>query len=170
MKTEVEPPAHRILLVEDNPHDAELAIRELRRHHLADRLVWVQDGAAALEYVLGQASDNGERAGHPMVILLDLKLPKVDGLAVLQRLKSDERTRTIPVVILSSSREEQDVRRGYEFGANSYVVKPVDAGEFSGALCQLALYWLQRNQAAPPIHGSAHRLPDPRPTGTGPAL
>jgi two-component system, response regulator len=151
MNTKVESPASLVLLVDDNPNDAELAIRELRRHRLAEHLVWVQDGAAALEYVFRRASDSGELAGCPMVILLDLKLPKVDGLQVLQRLKTDERTRAIPVVILSSSGEEQDVRRGYELGANSYVVKPVDYGEFSGAVSQMVLYWLQRNQAASQI-------------------
>jgi len=136
-----------ILLVEDNPRDAELATRELKDRHLANKLVWVKDGAAALEFIFGaDARTATEAARRPKVILLDLKLPKVDGLDVLRAIKNDKATRTIPVVILTSSREEQDLVRCYDLGVNSYIVKPVDFENFSQAVANLGLYWLLLNQ------------------------
>jgi two-component system response regulator len=140
-----------ILLVEDNPRDAELALRALKSRNLADKLVWVKDGAEALEFVFGRGTEddtNGMRqlCHRPKVILLDLKLPKVDGLQVLGRLKANEESRTIPVVVLTSSREEQDIVRSYKMGVNSYIVKPVSFDNFSDAVAQLGLYWLLLNQ------------------------
>ena len=140
-----------ILLVEDNPRDAELAQRALRKRNLANKLVWVKDGAAALEFIFGPitnggTSGDGKVCHRPKVILLDLKLPKVDGLEVLRRLKSDAETRTIPVVVLTSSLEEQDIVRSYHLGVNSYVVKPVNFDNFSEAVAHLGFYWLLLNQ------------------------
>ena len=136
-----------ILLVEDNPMDAELAIRALKKRHLANRLVWVKDGAEALDYLFGVSTDAPSAIAHtPKVILLDLKLPKVDGLCVLRRLKGDDRTKAIPVVVLTSSREEQDIAQSYQLGVNSYIVKPVDFGNFSEAVANLGMYWLLLNQ------------------------
>lgn len=140
-----------ILLVEDNPRDAELTIRQLKGRNLANELVWVKDGAAALEFIFGAAArTNPETAAiakhRPKVILLDLKLPKVDGLEVLRRIKADRITRSIPVVVLTSSREEPDLARCYELGVNSYVVKPVGFDNFSQAVASLGLYWLLLNQ------------------------
>lgn len=136
-----------ILLVEDNPRDAELAQRALRRRNLANKLVWVKDGAAALELIFAPDGNGGQKLRcRPKVILLDLKLPKVDGLEILRQLKADERARLIPVVVLTSSREEQDVVRSYELGVNSYIVKPVNFDNFSEAVAQLGFYWLLLNQ------------------------
>ncbi len=136
-----------LLLVEDNPYDAELTQRALAKHNLANRLVWVQDGAAALDFIFGPSGDPAAPlAQPPRVILLDLKLPKVDGHQVLRRLKDDPRTRSIPVVVLTSSREEADVVRSYELGVNSYIVKPVDFDNFSEAVSQMGFYWLLLNQ------------------------
>ena len=146
-----------ILLVEDNPRDAELALRALKSRNLANRLVWVKDGAAALEFIFGCGTEGGTSGNRkvcqrPKVILLDLKLPKVDGLEVLGQIKSNEESRTIPVVVLTSSREEQDIVRSYKMGVNSYIVKPVNFDNFSEAVAQLGLYWLLLNQPpeAPP--------------------
>jgi len=134
-----------VLLVEDNPNDAELTIRALRKRNLANKLVWVKDGAEALDTLLG--TEGGEASVcRPRVILLDLKLPKVDGLEVLRRLKADPRTEATPVVVLTSSRETPDIARCYELGANSYVVKPVTFESFSDAVAQLGLYWLLLNE------------------------
>ena len=142
-----------VLLVEDNPHDAELTTRELKKRNLANNLVWVRDGAAALALLFGADPQAGGEINHrPKVILLDLKLPKVDGLEVLRQLKADSRTRMIPVVVLTSSREEQDLVRSYELGVNSYVVKPVNFNNFSEAVANLGLYWLLLNQ---PPEGTA---------------
>jgi CheY-like chemotaxis protein len=140
-----------ILLVEDNPRDAELALHALKSRNLTNKVVWVKDGVAALEFVFGRGTEGGtngkEKLSHrPKVILLDLKLPKVDGLEVLGRLKSNEESRTIPVVVLTSSREEQDIVRSYKMGVNSYIVKPVNFDNFSEAVAQLGLYWLLLNQ------------------------
>ena len=139
-----------ILLVEDNPDDEELAMRALKKNNIRNDIHVVRDGAAALDYLFG----TGEYAGRdisdqPQVILLDLKLPKVGGLEVLQRLRSDERTRLLPVVILTSSKEEQDLIAGYSLGANSYVRKPVDFDQFVEAVRQLGLYWLVINEPPP---------------------
>ncbi len=141
-----------ILLVEDNLRDGELALRALKKRNLANHLVWVKDGAEALDYIFGVCLDGQEKINHtPKVVLLDLKLPKVDGLEILRRLKSDERTRHIPVVVLTSSREEQDIVKSYRLGVNSYIVKPVEFGNFSEAVAQLGLYWLLLNQPPEPF-------------------
>jgi len=139
-----------MLLVEDNATDAELAMRVLARNNLATFVEVVTDGEAALQFLFatGAYADRGA-ARDPQVIVLDLKLPKVDGLEVLQRIKSDERMRRVPVVMLSSSREDRDVAECYRRGANSYVVKPIDPGEFEHAIAQVAYFWLKLNQ--PPV-------------------
>jgi len=139
-----------ILLVEDSPSDVELTLHALKRHNLANRIEVVRDGAEALDFIFCTGA-YAHRSVHdnPKVILLDLKLPKVDGLEVLQRVKSDARTRMIPVVILTSSREERDIVESYQLGVNSYIVKPVDFEQFTEAVRQLGLYWLLLNQ--PPV-------------------
>jgi two-component system response regulator len=136
-----------ILLVEDNPNDLELALHALRRHNLANHIEVVRDGAEALEFIFGTGAYAHRRVEDvPKVILLDLKLPKVDGMEVLERIKSDPRTRSIPVVVLTSSREERDVVESYQLGVNSYIVKPVDFEQFTEAVRNLGLYWLLLNQ------------------------
>lgn len=137
-----------ILLVEDNPTDAELTIRALKKRNLANRLVWVKDGAEALDFIYGQGAYAGER-GRPSlkVVLLDLRLPKVDGIEVLQRIKSDPSTRCTPVVILTSSKEDRDVMESYRLGVNSYISKPVEFEEFAKTVAELGLYWLMTNRA-----------------------
>jgi two-component system response regulator len=137
-----------ILLVEDNPQDAELTIRALKGRNLANRLVVVKDGAEALDFVFcrGQYADR-QMTHPPKVILLDLKLPKLNGLEVLREIKADQRTRSIPVVMVTSSRQDPDVKAAYELGANSYVVKPVEFDAFVEAMSNLGLYWLLVNQA-----------------------
>ena len=139
-----------ILLVEDNPHDVTLTVHALNQHKVTNQVHVVRDGAEALEFLF---STGGylERAPcpHPKVVLLDLKLPKVDGLEVLRRLKADPRTRAIPVVVLTSSREERDIVESYQLGVNSYIVKPVDFQQFSEAMRQIGLYWLLLNEAPP---------------------
>ena len=144
-----------ILLVEDNPRDAELALRALKQRNLSNRLVWLKDGAEALEFIFGPTANGGAEGSpklchRPKVILLDLKLPKVDGLEVLERLKAHEEAKTIPVVVLTSSREEQDIVRTYKLGVNSYIVKPVNFDNFSEAVAQLGMYWLLLNQPPEP--------------------
>jgi two-component system, response regulator len=146
-----------ILLVEDNPSDAELTLRALKKHNLANKVRHVKDGAEALEFLFATGSDEGHAVGSvPKVILLDLKLPKVNGMEVLRRLKGDERTRDIPVVILTSSREEQDLIEGYRLGVNSYIQKPVQFDRFIEAVAQLGLYWMVLNQA-PRYEADANR-------------
>src|SRR6266567_9625690 len=142
-----------ILLVEDNAHDAELTIRALKRRNLANKLIHVKDGAEALDYLFGTGpyADRDIRQ-HPKVVLLDLKLPKVDGLEVLKAIKTDERTRTIPVVVMTSSQEQRDVVDSYHLGVNSYVVKPVDFDHFSKAVSDLGCYWVLLNHSpGPPL-------------------
>ncbi|ALA59091.1 response regulator [Nitrospira moscoviensis] len=136
-----------ILLIEDNPEDVELTLRAFRKYHLANRIQVVRDGEEALEclFSTGRYAGSGECA-NTRLILLDLKLPKVDGLEILQKCKSDPRTRNIPVVVLTSSREEQDLIKSYNLGVNSYVVKPVDFPQFTDAVRQLGLYWMLLNQ------------------------
>jgi two-component system response regulator len=140
-----------ILLVEDNSRDAELAMRALRKRHLANQLVRVKDGTEALEFIFETGSTGGRKVcRRPKLILLDLKLPKVDGLEVLRQLKSHEESRTIPVVMMTSSREEQDIVQSYHLGVNSYIVKPVNFDNFSEAVAQLGMYWLLLNQSPEP--------------------
>jgi two-component system response regulator len=140
--------AMEILLVEDNPQDAELTIRSLKKQNLANRLTTVEDGAEALDFVFCRGKyATRDLEQRPKVILLDLKLPKISGLDVLRALKEDERTRSIPVVIVTSSREDPDIKAAYALGANSYVVKPVSSDAFIEAVSKLGLYWLLVNHA-----------------------
>ena len=139
-----------ILLVEDNPDDVVLTLRALKKNNILNEVVVARDGVEALDYLFGTGIYAGRDTDIlPIVVLLDLKLPKVDGLEVLQRLRGNERTMLIPVVILTSSKEERDLIRGYRLGANSYVVKPVDFNQCSEALRQLGLYWLLWNEPPP---------------------
>ncbi len=139
-------PLMSILLVEDNPDDEALTLRALRKANVGNDILIARDGAEALDQLLGERA-NGQPM--PQVVLLDLKLPKVDGLEVLRRLRADPRTKLLPVVILTSSNEEQDRIAGYQLGANSYVRKPVDFAQFADAVRQLGLYWLLLNQPPP---------------------
>jgi len=140
-----------ILLVEDNPKDEELTLRALKKSNILNPVVVARDGVDALDYLFARGAHAGRPpSALPQVILLDLKLPKLDGLDVLRTLRLDERTKLLPVVILTSSVEEQDLVRGYGLGANSYVRKPVDFVQFSEAVRQLGLYWLVMNEVAPP--------------------
>lgn len=141
-----------IMLVEDNPNDVTLTLRALKKNNIANEVVVAQDGAEALDYLFG----TGEYVGRdtsvtPQVVLLDLKMPKVDGLEVLQRIRADDRTRLLPVVILTTSNEERDMVQGYSLGANSFVRKPVDFGQFAEAVRQLGLYWLVLNEIPPEL-------------------
>jgi len=143
----VEPDPVEILLVEDNPQDAEMTIRALKKHNLANRIHHVIDGAEALNFLFATGSYGDRKVeDRPKVILLDLKLPKVDGLEVLKKVKADERTRTIPVVVLTSSKEERDMVESYRLGTNSYIAKPVDFDQFVEAIRQMGLYWLILNR------------------------
>jgi two-component system response regulator len=139
-----------ILLVEDNDDDVELTLRALRRNPVANRVDVVRDGAEALEYLFASGSYAGrDERDAPNLVLLDLKLPKVGGLEVLERLRADPRTRRLPVVVLTSSNVESDLARSYDLGANSYIRKPVDFTQFMEAVNQLGLYWLVLNEAPP---------------------
>ena len=143
-----------ILLVEDNPDDEALTLRALKRNNILNEVVVARDGAEALDYLFGEGRYEGLDATRlPEVVLLDLKLPKVDGLEVLRRIRGNEGTRRIPVVILTSSNEERDIITGYDLGANSYIRKPVDFNQFMEAVRQLGLYWLVLNVTAPPRPG-----------------
>ena len=139
-----------ILLVEDNPTDAELCIRALKKSNLANNLVWVKDGAEALDFLFATGAYGGRDVTiPPKVVLLDLRLPKVDGMEVLRRVKADERTRAIPIVVLTSSKEDWDVAESYKFGVNSYISKPVEFDAFAKTVSELGLYWLLVN--CPPV-------------------
>jgi CheY-like chemotaxis protein len=157
MKTHLEA---EILLVEDNPNDVELTLRALKKHNLANNVAVVSDGEEALDYIFARGPYR-ERADDapPRVILLDLKLPKVDGLEVLKAIKANESTRMIPIVILSSSREEEDIAKSYKLGVNSYIVKPVDFEKFVDAVKTLGLYWLLINQPPQniPLRGEGNK-------------
>lgn len=136
-----------ILLIEDNPEDVEITLRAFQKHHLANKIHVVRDGEEALECLFGTGRYlESSACGNIKLILLDLKLPKVDGLEILQKCKADPHTRNIPVVVLTSSREERDLVQSYNFGVNSYVVKPVDFPQFTNAVSQLGLYWMLLNQ------------------------
>ena len=144
-----------ILLAEDNPADQKMTVRALRQHNVVNEIIVVRNGVEALDYLFG----TGDYAGRdvtqlPSLVLLDIKMPKMDGLEVLRRLRADERTKMLPVVILTSSKEEQDLIDGYRFGCNSYIRKPVDFDQFAHAVQQLKLYWLVLNE--PPPGGVAH--------------
>lgn len=136
-----------ILLVEDNPYDAELALNALQKRHLANSIHHVEDGAEALDFVFARGKYSGRQIENgPKIILLDLKMPKVNGIEVLKQVKGDERTRKIPIVVLTSSKEDPDITACYELGVNSYIVKPVDFDNFFKAVEDLGLYWLLLNQ------------------------
>lgn len=135
-----------ILLAEDNPTDAELALRALKRQKLVNKVVWVRDGSEALDYLFCTGSHADRSNGNPKLILLDLKMPKVDGLEVLEKVKSDERTRATPVVIMTSSQEERDLIDSYRLGANSFIVKPVDFDQFIDAVSKAGFYWAVMNK------------------------
>jgi two-component system response regulator len=141
---------NEILLVEDNPDDVELTLRAFRKSNIANQIVVARDGVEALDYLFCTGPHANRAATLPQVVLLDLKLPRVDGLHVLEEIRGHPRTRLLPVVILTSSTEERDLHNGYSRGANSYIRKPVDFQEFVEAVHKLGLYWLLLNQAPPP--------------------
>lgn len=138
-----------ILLVEDNPDDEDLALRAIKKNNIVSRVVVARDGVEALDYLHGGDASGADRSSIPTVVLLDLKIPKVDGLEVLRRLRAHPRTRLIPVVILTSSMDEKDIVQGYALGANSYVRKPVNFTDFVATVKQLGLYWLSLNEPPP---------------------
>ena len=145
-----------ILLVEDNPDDEALTLRALKKSNIANEVVVARDGAEALDYLFATGAYIGSATRDlPQIIFLDLKLPKVDGLEVLRRLRADKRTKLLPVVILTSSKEEQDIISGYSLGANSYIRKPVDFEKFAESARQLGLYWLVLNESPPRLNGNA---------------
>ena len=137
-----------ILLVEDNPHDAELTLRALKKHNLANQVHVARDGEEALDFLFGADSSSGTKCNRLKVILLDLKLPKVSGIEVLRQLKSDARCKKIPVVVLTSSQEDQDIQECYKLGVNSYVVKPVEFEAFAKTVADMGLYWMLVNKPA----------------------
>ncbi len=140
-----------ILLVEDNPTDAELALRALNKHNLTNNVEWVKDGAAALDFLFRRGDYAARTNSQPHVVMLDLRLPKVDGLEVLQQMRANERTRLIPVVVMTSSKEERDIVASYKLGANSFVSKPVGFEEFAKTVAELGLYWMLVNRVAPTV-------------------
>ena len=136
-----------ILLAEDSSADAEMTMRTLRKRGIANRVVWVKDGVEALDYLFSEGSYSDRPDGYPKLVLLDLKMPRMDGLQVLQRMKQDARTQTIPVVMMTSSREEGDMFASYKLGVNSFVVKPVDFDSFAETVAEVGMYWMITNQA-----------------------
>jgi CheY-like chemotaxis protein len=147
----------RILLVDDSPRDTELALNALEQHNLANEVVVLRDGEEALDYLHRRGEFAGRTNDQPVIILLDLKMPKVDGLEVLRQLKSDPKLKVIPVVVMTSSREDQDLVNSYQLGVNAYVVKPLNFHEFSDAIKQVGAFWAVLNQPPP---GSLHRTGD----------
>jgi CheY-like chemotaxis protein len=145
---------HMILLVEDNADDEALTMRALKKNNISNQIVITRDGVEALDFLFGTGPYAGHETQVPQLILLDLKLPKLDGFEMLKRLRADPRTRLIPVVILTSSKEQQDIVQGYGLGANSYVRKPVDFQQFIESVRQLGLYWLVINERPSPEHSS----------------
>ena len=141
-----------VLLVEDNPDDVELTLRAFEKNHIANEVIVMTDGAKAVDYLFGKAGATAQT--RPSLVLLDLKLPKIDGLDVLRRIRATESTRLLPVVVLTSSREEADIVKSYRLGANSYIQKPVDFVQFMEAVKQLGLYWLVLNEPAPLVTGA----------------
>lgn len=139
--------AVEIVLIEDNPNDAELTIRGLRKNKITNSILHISDGAEALDFFFAKGKYEGRNTSLvPRIVILDLKLPKVNGIEILQKVKSDERTKSIPIVVLTSSKEERDVVESYKYGANSYIVKPVDFNKFIEAIKNLGLYWLLLNE------------------------
>jgi two-component system response regulator len=146
-----------ILLVEDNPEDVEITLRAFQKYNLSNKIQVVRDGEEALECIFCTGRYADRSVSDPRLILLDLKLPKVDGIEILQRCKSDPRTKSIPIVILTSSREERDLVNSYNLGVNSYVVKPVDFSQFTESVRQVGLYWMVMNQLPSDIHAEGGR-------------
>lgn len=146
-------PLKSILLVEDNPNDAELTLAALAEHNLANRVEWVKDGVEALDYLFRRGPWSGRNDGNPILIMLDLKLPRIDGKEVLQTVKGDLALRSIPVVILTSSREESDLIDSYNLGVNAYVVKPVEFQQFISAVKELGAFWAVINEPPPGSRG-----------------
>jgi len=144
-------PLKRILLAEDNPNDIELTLAALAEHHLANEVVVVRDGAEALDYLFQRGKYAAHANGLPVVVLLDLKMPKVDGLEVLRQMRADPALKRVPVVMLTSSREEQDLIRSYQLGVNAYVVKPVDFQQFVASIKQLGFFWAVINEPPPGV-------------------
>ena len=138
-----------ILLVEDNPYEAELAIRGLKKHNFANNLHHIDDGAEALDFIFSRGKYQNQSIEAPKLILLDIKLPRIDGIEILRQIKANDKTRSIPVVVLTSSKENQDVKACYELGVNSYIVKPVDFDSFAKAVAELGMYWMLLNTAPP---------------------
>ena len=143
------PPLKRILLAEDSPQDVEMTLNAMEEYHLVNEVVVVSNGAEALDYLYGRGKYAGHANGVPVVVLLDLKMPKVDGLEVLRQMKSDPELRRIPVVMMTSSREEQDLVRSYDLGVNAYVVKPVDFQQFTDSVRKLSCFWALINEPPP---------------------
>ncbi len=159
MKTQHE--LRRILLAEDDPNDVELTLIALRDRHLANGVDVVNNGEQALNYLFRRGEYASRTSGHPAVVLLDIKMPKVDGLEVLRQVRDDPELKTVPVVILTSSREEWDLLRSYELGVNAYVVKPVDFDQFVHAVSELGMFWAVINEPPPPSNGSGPQRPRP---------
>lgn len=136
-----------ILLVEDSKADAEMTMRELKRRNIANSIEWVRDGVEALDYLFCEGPHSDRPASRPKLVLLDLKMPRMNGLQVLERMKQDPRTKTIPVVMMTSSREEGGLLASYNLGVNSFVVKPVDFGEFADTVARIGMYWMLANEA-----------------------
>jgi len=135
-----------ILLIEDNHHEAELTMRSLKKNHLTNKLIHIDDGAEAVDFLFSKGKYADKEIPMPRLILLDLKLPKIDGLEILRRLKADDRTKIIPVVVLTSSQEEKDVIESYALGVNSYIVKPVNFESFANSISEIGMYWMVLNQ------------------------